>query len=101
MLVEYNGEFTINQEIIDKLNLFEKQIKEIKLKQEEIREAIKKEMENRNIIGIKTDNININYVDEYDQIRIDNKMLREKYPEIANECSKLTHINSTIKITLK
>ena len=101
LIIVEDKKLQLNDEIIDKICNFEMQIKEIKQKQDELRAKIKKEMEEKGIKGIETDKFTINYVEEFDTIRLDQKLIKEKYPDIADECSKISHTKSQIKFSFK
>ena len=101
LIVVENEEVKLSQNAIDTIYNFEQQMKELKAKQAKMKENIKNEMEARGIKGIKTDLFSISYVEEYDTIKLDSKMLKEKYPDIADECSKISHTKSQVKFTFK
>lgn len=91
----------LSQNVIDALCTFETQIKILKEKQDIIKEEIKKEMEAKQIKGIKTDELTISYVEEFDTIKLDQKLLKEKYPDIVDECSKVSTTKSQVKFSFK
>lgn len=74
---------------------------ELQNKNEEIKEQIKKSMEENEVKKYENDYISITYVAPTTRTTIDSKLLKEKYENIYNECSKTTDVKSSIRIKIK
>lgn len=60
-----------------------------------------KSMEENNILGYKDDNITICYISESESVSLDEKKLKEKYPDVYNDCLVVKHKKSSIRILTK
>jgi hypothetical protein len=60
-----------------------------------------KSMEENNILSYKDDNITISYISESESISLDTEKLKEKYPEVYNDCLVVKHKNSSVRILAK
>ena len=58
-------------------------------------------MEEKGITGYDNDYLSITYVAPYTKTTIDSKLLKEKYEDIFNECSKTSEVKSSIRIKVK
>lgn len=83
-------------------------IKELQIKQQElqnkndeIKEQIKSAMEENEVKKYENDYISITYVAPTTRTTIDSKLLKEKYENIYNECSKVSNVKSSIRIKIK
>ena len=87
-------------DIIADYNACADEIKKIEEKQEIMKLSIVKYLEENKINGLYDSNSNKNICtySTASRLGIDSKLLKEKYPEIADECSKLTIFNQ-LKIT--
>lgn len=102
-------EFTNNELELEKLErqmsalIIDLQKKHLKLqdKNDEIREQIKSSMEKSNIKKYENDYIAITYVAPTTRTTVDSKKLKEKYIDIYNECSKISDVKSSIRISIK
>lgn len=74
---------------------------ELQTKNDEIREQIKNAMEENEIKKYENDYIAITYVAPAIRTTIDSKLLKEKYENIYNECSKTSEVKSSIRIKIK
>ena len=79
----------------------ETQKKTIAEKNAEIREKLKLAMEEKGITGYDNDYLSITYVAPYTKTTVDSKLLKEKYEDIYNECSKTSEVKSSIRIKVK
>jgi len=75
--------------------------KELVKKNTEIREKLKLAMEERGITGYDNDYLSITYVAPFTKTTVDSKVLKEKHPEIYEECSKTSEVKSSIRIKVK
>lgn len=67
----------------------------------QLREGLKAEMEKSGVKKWETDNIVVTYVNAIERKGIDTTRLKEEQPSIYEQYSKITNVNSTIKIKLK
>lgn len=67
----------------------------------QLREGLKAEMEKSGVKKWETDNIVVTYVNATERKGIDTTRLKEEQPSIYEQYSKITNVNSTIKIKLK
>ena len=74
---------------------------ELKRKKEEIKEKIKKAMEENGVKNYENDYISLTYVAPTTRRTVDSKLLKEKYVEIYEECSKISDVKSSIRIKIK
>lgn len=96
-----DGNYELSENALNLFISYERQIKQIKEQEDEMKQTLKKIMEEKGIKGFKNENITISYIDEFDTVRLDSKKIKELYPEIYEECCKLSHTSSSVKITLK
>lgn len=67
----------------------------------ELRDKIKEAMEKNAITKFENEVLRINYIAPQKRVGIDTTRLKAEHPEIAEEYSKVTNINSTIRIKIK
>ena len=70
-------------------------------KNKEIREKLKLAMEERGITGYDNEYLSITYVAPFTKTTVDSKVLKEKHPDIYEECSKTSEVKSSIRIKVK
>lgn len=70
-------------------------------KAKQLREGLKAEMEKSGVKKWETDNIVVTYVNATERKGVDTTRLKEEQPSIYEQYSKITNVNSTIKIKLK
>lgn len=74
---------------------------ELQTKNEEIKEQIKLAMEQNEVKKYENDYISITYVAPTTKTTVDSKLLKEKYEDIYNECSKTSNVKSSLRIKIK
>lgn len=74
---------------------------ELQTKNEEIKEQIKFAMEQNEVKKYENDYISITYVAPTTRTTVDSKLLKEKYEDIYNECSKTSNVKSSLRIKIK
>jgi len=72
----------------------------IEKQEKEMREALKKSMEEHNVKSYADDTIEITYIEETTRETIDSKRLKIKYPQIADECTKVSSVKPSVRIKL-
>lgn len=70
-------------------------------KAKQLREGLKAEMEKSGVKKWETDNIMVTYVNATERRGIDSVKLKAEQPSIYEQYSKVTNVNSSIKIKLK
>lgn len=86
------------EEIIKKCDEEKKQAEQ---KAKELKDAIIKAMEERQIKSFENDGIKLTYVAPSTRTTLDSKLVKEKYPEIYDECTKTSQTTASLRITLK
>ena len=81
-------------------DLQEKQ-KSLVEKNEEIKEKLKQAMEENEIKTYENAYLKLTYVAPTTRTTVDSKKLKEKYADIYEECSKVSNVKSSIRITIK
>lgn len=67
----------------------------------ELREGLKAEMEKAGVKKWETDNISVTYVNSTERKGIDTTRFKSEQPDLYEQYSKVTFVNSSIKIKLK
>lgn len=62
-------------------------------------EKLLKSMEENSIYSYKDDNVTISYVSESEGLTLDTDLLKEKYPDVYEECLKIKHTKASVRIT--
>ena len=75
--------------------------KTLEERENELKRQLKEAMEICNIKKFESDILNITYVAATTANSIDSKKLKQKYPDIAEECSKESKRSAYVKITMK
>ena len=101
-LTESEKELTnVEAKITKAVAKLETQKKELVSKNTEIREKLKIAMEERGITGYDNEYLSITYVAPFTKTTVDSKLLKEKHPDIYEECSKTSEVKSSIRIKVK
>ena len=66
-----------------------------------LRESLMKAMQENGISEYETDKIKITLIAESTRVTLDSKAVKEKYPNVYEECQKSSTIKPTIRITLR
>lgn len=95
-------EFRDNNYVLFK-NIFNicEQKKSLEIEEKKMKEELKKSMELYNIKSFDNDILKMTYIEASTTTTIDSKKLKEKYPEIYSDCSKISNKKTYIKISLK
>lgn len=75
--------------------------KKLEEQEKELKEKLKEAMEKCNIKKFESDVLNITYVAETTQTSINSAKLKKKYPDIAEECSKVSKKSAYVKVVVK
>lgn len=82
------------KEIIEGAETAKKQLKDLE-------EYLTKEMGENNVKSLENDYMKITYIYPSERETIDSKSLKEKYPSIAEECTKKSKVKASVRITLR
>lgn len=91
------GQVAILQSIAD-IVVQKKQLEE---QEKQIKEKLQKAMEDYGIKKFESDVLNITYVAATTSTTIDSPKLKKKYPDIAEECSKVSNKSAYVKVVIK
>ena len=91
----------IEEKISKAISTLQQQQKELSAKNEEIKVKIKNVMEEKGITGYDNEYLSITYVAPFTKKTVDSKELKSKYPDIYEECSKISEVSSSIRIKVK
>jgi len=75
--------------------------KKLEEQEAELKAKLKDAMEKCNIKKFESDILDITYVAETTQTSIDSAKLKKKYPDIAEECSKVSKKSAYVKVVVK
>ena len=101
LIIVKDGTALLDPATAPKIEDFERTIKELKEAEDELKKAILAEMEEKNILSLKTETMSISYIGESDRETLDTKKLNRDYPDIYDECVKMSHVNASVRIKLK
>lgn len=86
------------------LTVMTESIKEIKRLEEtldKLRDQLKEAMEKYNIKKFESDQLTVTYIEPTTRTSVDSTKLKKKYPAIADECSKVSAVSASVRISLK
>jgi len=75
--------------------------KKLEEKEADLKAKLKEAMETCNIKKFESDILNITYVAATTATTVDSKKLKEKHPEIYEECSKTSNKSAYVKVVVK
>ena len=88
-------------DVLNKISTILTEKKRLEAQEKELKEKLKEAMEKYNVKKFESDILNITYVAETTTTSIDSKKLKQKYPEIAEECSKTTKKSAYVRVAIK
>ena len=101
-LVLMNGdELVVSDEFakrIKKLAEFQITLQEMKNEEEEVKEIFRDAMEKFNVKSIELAGVRITRIDPTTRTTVDSKRLKAEYPEVYNDCTKVSNVKGSIKI---
>jgi len=77
------------------------QKKDLEEKEKTMKAQLQKAMEQHGIKSFNNEVIKITYIAATTANSVDSKKLKEKYPEIASECSKVSNKSAYVKVEVK
>ena len=77
--------------------------KELQLKRDELRSELVKLFEEQGIKSWESKNgkLLVTYIAPQEQIRVDSKKLKEKFPQAYADCQKLVKVKSSVRVTIR
>lgn len=88
---------TVIQAIAD-IEIKKKELDEMNKK---MREQLEAAMEQYNIKSFENDLVKITYTEPTTRASVDSAKLKKNYPDIYTECSKVTEVKGSVRITVK
>lgn len=77
------------------------QKKKLEEEEKQFKEKLQKAMEDYGIKKFESDVLNITYVAATTSTSVDSAKLKKKYPDIAEECSKVSNKSAYVKVVIK
>lgn len=81
--------------------LIQTSLKELETKAKNNKELLLALFQKYNIKSLETLNYKFTRIDETSRVSVDSKKLKEVYPQIYQECSKVSKVSANIRITAK
>lgn len=77
--------------------------KELQLKRDELRSELVKLFEEQGIKSWESKNgkLLVTYIAPQEQVRVDSKKLKEKFPQAYTDCQKLVKVKSSVRVTIR
>ena len=95
------GELTVPDKVIMAIRANEEAIKAAKKANDDFKSQLLAAMEAYGVKSIKAEGMSVAYIEEHEQVRLDSKAVKENYPRIYSECTKLTPVKASVRVTLK
>lgn len=75
--------------------------KELEDQDKKMREQLEAAMELYNVKSFENDLVKITYVEPTTRTSVDSAKLKKKYPDVYTECSKVSEVKGSVRITVK
>ena len=95
------GKLIVQKNVIEAMSMIERQKKELTAQFDTYREALKQAMEEYGVTKIDSDELVATYVAEHEQIKLDSKAVKEFYPKVYEDCTKLSPVKASVRVRLK
>lgn len=95
------GNLQVPQAIIETIKGNEEKIKAAKAQNDAFKSQLLAAMEEYGVEKIKSNVLTVSYVAEHESVRLDSKKVQSEYPRIYNECSKISPVKASVRVTLK
>lgn len=96
-----SGQLVVTKDACDVIVLYETQMKEIKKQYDTYKRALLEAMEAYGIKKIDTDDFVVTYVEPTERITLDSKRVEKEYPEVYEECMKVSDVKSSVRVKLR
>lgn len=96
-----NGNIVVPTEVVEQIKEFQKVKAKMDIMEKELKEGLKSAME---LVGMKKFIINglcASIKEPYTKTTVDSKKLKTDYPDIYEECSKVSEVSSSITLTFE
>lgn len=87
--------------MLDAMAVYEQQVKAINEEKKHLQEQLLVYFRAHGIKSFKNDRMSITYVDEGERISVDSTKLKTEYPDIFEECKKVSKVKDSIRIKIK
>lgn len=88
-------------EALKSITKIAKELKKLEDQKKIFQQKILEAMEEHGVKSFETPDIKFTYVAPTTRTTVDSKKLKEKYPEVAAECSKVSEVSSSVRISVK
>lgn len=88
-------------EALKSITKIAKELKKLEDQKKIFQQKILEAMEEHGVKSFETPDIKFTYVAPTTRTTVDSKKLKEKYPEAAAECSKVSEVSSSVRISVK
>ena len=89
------------QKVIDDISELAVQKKSLEDQEKKMKDKLVKAMEKYDVKSFENDRVKFMYVAPSERKSIDSSKLKKQYPDIAEECTKITPVKSSVRITVK
>ena len=89
------------QKVIDDISELAVQKKSLEEQEKKMKDKLVKAMEKYDVKSFENDRVKFMYVAPSERKSIDSSKLKKQYPDIAEECTKITPVKSSVRITVK
>lgn len=96
-----DGNMIVSPEAALKIREVHVNFKELEKQYKKMKDVVLKGMEEFGIKKVDTEDVLITYVEEGEQIKMDNDRLWKEHKDIAFECQKVVPVKSSIRITAR
>ena len=96
-----NGQMVVSPEAIATIREIECQHKNFDKQYKKFKKMLLEGMEEYGIKKVDTEDLLVTYVEEGEQVKMDNDKLWANYKNIAFECQKVVPVKSSIRITVR
>lgn len=96
-----SGGLMVAPEIVQEMANMERQKKDLEKRFNNYRDALRDAMAEFGVEKITTDEFTAMYIGEHEQVRLDGKLVKEYYPRIYEECTKVVPVKASVKVRLK
>ena len=100
-MADGNGGMIVRPEAIQAIRQIQVEYKDFEKKYKKFKKVLLEGMEEYGIKKVDNEDLLITYIEEKEQVRIDNDKLWTDYKDIAFECQKVVPVSSTVKITVR
>lgn len=96
-----NNQVVVAEEVIEQIKEFEKQKAKMDIMEKELKAELKNAME---LVGMKKFIVNglcASIKEPYSKTTVDSKKLKSEYPEVYEDCAKVSEVSSSITLSFE